>query len=286
MSKVVKYNFDYAGKVKAFKALEALNEEDTINLCRRRIQQGILLREVIGSEDRYGKGLVDTFAIDVGVRDVKGLYKAHAAAKELAYDIEAFELYVDNYKAKKRKLTLTGMYKELINPDKNPEAVGGMENHAEAMAYDMEQLSEKIEVASKIHANNPQIEGAIQASLESLTESAQNLMQAIKPGDLEEQFTTKFFRRWMAETQPCMISGNRPCDPHHVIYQSKGAAASDLFAIPLSRPVHDEYHKLGAKKFASKYQIKTELLVIQNLQNFLLWVEDLLKSRNIHPFGE
>jgi len=47
-------------------------------------------------------------------------------------------------------------------------------------------------------------------------------------------------------SQPCLICGRRPCDPHHLRYAQKralGRKVSDEFTVPLCRLHHRELHR-------------------------------------------
>jgi hypothetical protein len=49
-------------------------------------------------------------------------------------------------------------------------------------------------------------------------------------------------------TQPCLVCGRRPCDPHHLRFaQSRalGRKVSDEFTVPLCRGHHRELHRHG-----------------------------------------
>ena len=49
-------------------------------------------------------------------------------------------------------------------------------------------------------------------------------------------------------TQPCLICGRCPCDPHHLRFaqtRALGRRASDEFTVPLCRGHHRELHRYG-----------------------------------------
>jgi hypothetical protein len=49
-------------------------------------------------------------------------------------------------------------------------------------------------------------------------------------------------------SQPCLICGRLPCDPHHIRFAQKralGRKVSDEFSVPLCRSHHRELHRLG-----------------------------------------
>jgi hypothetical protein len=115
--------FDYKEKVRIYKKLEHRATTEHEAICRTVFLQGCLLKEVIDSEARYGKALVATFAQDCGVRDIKRLYKAHAIARELSYDTDAFEQYIAAQKKLEKRISVSGMEKELAIAKVKPEPV-------------------------------------------------------------------------------------------------------------------------------------------------------------------
>lgn len=69
---------------------------------------------------------------------------------------------------------------------------------------------------------------------------------------------------------PCCISGE-PAEPHHPKGlgwgTGMGQKAPDETVIPLSRGVHDEYHRIGVKSWETKYG--THLHHLQKTQSRL-----------------
>jgi hypothetical protein len=59
----------------------------------------------------------------------------------------------------------------------------------------------------------------------------------------------KSHRRYVA-TQPCLVCGRSPADPHHLRFaqpRALGRKVSDEFTIPLCRDHHRELHRQGAE---------------------------------------
>ena len=49
-------------------------------------------------------------------------------------------------------------------------------------------------------------------------------------------------------TQPCIVCGRTPADPHHLRFaqpRALGRKVSDEFTVPICRVHHDELHKRG-----------------------------------------
>ncbi len=260
------------------KAIVHLNE-----VCSIVFKQGCLLKDIVGAEDRYGQGLMQTFAHEVEIRDVKRLYKAHAIAKSLDYSEAAFKEYVKSLGNK--RLTISGMLRDLVQPSRNPESLGGMQHHAEALANDIEDLGRKIETAREFHGENQEMQGVLAKADEVLEETVKTLignrgLPAISKGP---KLNSDFFKRWMHH-QPDIITGEEgPCDPNHLILRKQGG--SDFTAVPMKRSTHDEWH-IDPDEFFARYNVTAEQLVAENIMNFINWTEQLLVARNINPFNE
>ena len=60
-------------------------------------------------------------------------------------------------------------------------------------------------------------------------------------------------------SQPCLICGRQPSDPHHLRFaqpRAIGLKVSDEFTVPLCRGHHRELHQVGSEKdWWAKYQI-------------------------------
>ena len=82
-------------------------------------------------------------------------------------------------------------------------------------------------------------------------------------------FRSKTYREYIS-LLPCCVTGlEGECnDPHHIKGRGYGGSqkCSDLFCIPLSHDLHQEFHQIGWKSFEQKYnvgQISTVLKTIQ-----------------------
>src|SRR5438552_1124230 len=57
--------------------------------------------------------------------------------------------------------------------------------------------------------------------------------------------------RKFVSTQPCLVCGRRPADPHHLRFaqpRALGRKVSDEFTVPLCRLHHRELHNWGDEK--------------------------------------
>lgn len=60
--------------------------------------------------------------------------------------------------------------------------------------------------------------------------------------------------------QPCIICGQRPSDPDHVVTRGAGGEDSERNVWPLCRRHHTERHTLGLRRLAHKYSAAMEAL--------------------------
>lgn len=78
---------------------------------------------------------------------------------------------------------------------------------------------------------------------------------------------SRLYLGWV-KAQPSVISGLPADDPHHIKRPGFGGTVkcSDLFTIPLTRPEHDEFHRIGWKEWEAKYQVNQSDLVLQTIE--------------------
>ena len=77
-------------------------------------------------------------------------------------------------------------------------------------------------------------------------------------------------------SQPCLVCGRQPSDPHHLRFaqpRAIGLKVSDEFTVPLCRGHHREFHQVGSEKdWWAKYQIDVLAMAKQLWeQNHLQW---------------
>lgn len=59
--------------------------------------------------------------------------------------------------------------------------------------------------------------------------------------------------------RPCCLCGcPGPSDPHHFGARGTGIKADDLFAVPLCRACHDEWHATARSRGRSRAQVMAE----------------------------
>ncbi len=56
-------------------------------------------------------------------------------------------------------------------------------------------------------------------------------------------------------SQPCIVTGKKPCDPHHTRGGGMATKCSDHLTVPLYREPHSECHQIGTKTFQAKYNV-------------------------------
>jgi hypothetical protein len=85
-------------------------------------------------------------------------------------------------------------------------------------------------------------------------------------------------------SQPCILCGSRPCDPHHLRFAQPRAMArkvSDEFTVPLCRAHHTELHREG-NEAAWWHDMGIDPLVIAGE----LWLESQAHARPANGNGD
>ena len=71
-------------------------------------------------------------------------------------------------------------------------------------------------------------------------------------------FRSEKYRKYVSGL-PCCVTRieYKSCDPHHIKGRGYGSSVkcSDLFCIPLSHELHQEFHQIGWKSFEKKHNI-------------------------------
>jgi hypothetical protein len=258
--------------VRELKKLERRMQTIGEQFVLAKFDRGALLKDIMQSEERYGAGLVQSVAEEVGLSD-KTLYEEHAFAKRYNYNRAQLEDEIVKLNSAGRKINYAHFRKQL-NPAKNPDVVGGIENHKDMTCRNIESLADQLDQAKEIYAGDAEVEGAIQVGMESLVDMQEHAEFLV--GDMQHPKPVKglskelpHYKAWI-KTLPCAISGaTRDVDPHHVVFQSKGENGMDIFCIPLCREMHDELHDLGTLKFEKKYGKNLRVLVLGYVQHYV-----------------
>jgi len=86
------------------------------------------------------------------------------------------------------------------------------------------------------------------------------------------KFRSKEYREFVSGL-PCCVSGvdGVANDPHHIKGRGFGGSSkcSDLFCIPLSHQLHQEFHQIGWKSFESKHNIDQLIVVFNTIEQAL-----------------
>jgi hypothetical protein len=80
-----------------------------------------------------------------------------------------------------------------------------------------------------------------------LSKATTRIDKSVLPIGEERRYRDKVHLKFVA-SQPCVICGRQPCDPHHVRFAQKralGRKVSDEFSVPLCRLHHRELHRSG-----------------------------------------
>ncbi len=254
--------------IRACRSIESRMTKNLVEYCLAKFDRGLLLREVVSAEDRYGKGVMETIADELGYSE-QTLYLEHTLAKFFNYDRSKLEAEIE--KAKKKNLRPSFEYfRKQLNPAQHPEMVGGEENHAKLAAKKIETLAEEVSDAIDRHPENQEVQGAVIAGVEVLENSAEWLVGNVThPGiTKQEKVELPHYLAWVRKREP-LVAGRGPVEAHHLILKARGNASMDLFAIPLPKSIHEEYHKLGHEAWEQKHQINTRLVCLLQLQEYI-----------------
>ena len=111
----------------------------------------------------------------------------------------------------------------------------------EAMRKDQQQLATAKGPATVAPPLAPHAPGTVPAARIDKSQLA-----IAEPRRLRDKVHLKF-----VATQPCLVCGRRPCDPHHLRFaqpRAIGMKVSDEFTVPLCRGHHRELHRYGDEK--------------------------------------
>ena len=87
-----------------------------------------------------------------------------------------------------------------------------------------------------------------------------------KPVRMEDPDYLRFIRR-----QPCLVS-HCAAEAAHVVAPGQdkmGSKVSDYRTVPLSRRLHDQYHRFGRRWFESKYNVDLNQELIRFLEIYI-----------------
>jgi len=111
----------------------------------------------------------------------------------------------------------------------------------ETMRQDQQQLATARGAATAAPPLAPHAPGTVPAARIDKSQLA-----IAEPRRLRDKVHLKF-----VATQPCLVCGRRPCDPHHLRFaqpRAIGMKVSDEFTVPLCRGHHRELHRYGDEK--------------------------------------
>lgn len=262
----------YGDLVRRCKSLEARMSNSLEEYACAKFERGCLLHEMVFGEKQYGAGLVESLAEELGCSDAT-LYKEHALAEFYGYDKSRFDTDIADLKKKGRQISYTYLLKQ-VNPEKNPDAVGGIENHKDILCKDIEQLSERVIQATEAYKDDEEVQGAASLGLETLVDVQEHADFIV--GDILHPKPAKglkidlpHYLAWI-RSLPCAVTGALDTiEAHHVILRARGQSGLDLFAIPLAKKIHDEFHKLGLEGFEGKYGVSCRTLILGYIQLYV-----------------
>lgn len=262
----------YGDLVRRCKALESEMSKSLESYARAKFERGCLLHETVLGEKQYGAGLVESLAEELGCSDAT-LYKEHALAEFYGYDKDKFECDVADLKKKGRQVSYSYLLKQ-VGPEKNPDAVGGVENHKDILCKDIEQLSERVTQATEVYKDDEEVQGAVQLGIETLVDIQQHaeflVGNTLHPKPAKGlKVDLPHYTKWIM-SHPCCICGSiENVDPHHIILQSRGQNGLDIFALPFCRKDHDHFHNVSQEAFERETRIDLRVLILGYIQLYV-----------------
>ncbi len=265
--------------IRECKSVELRLTKNLVEFCLAKFDRGCLLKQVIVDEKQYGSGIMDTLADELDY-SAQTLYLEHALAKYFAYDRAKLEKEIAAAQKKGHRVSFE-YFRRQLNPASNPEAVGGVENHAKNLTSNIERLaqdvSDAVEIQQRLDPSKAiEVEGATIAGVEVLQEGANWLLGNVtQPGTTkQDKIELPHYLAWVRK-QPCVVTGRTSgIEAHHLVLKSRGKASLDIFAVPLSKELHDPnfpqgYHSLGHEKFERKYKVDLRLCALHLIQKYI-----------------
>lgn len=263
------------------KPLQKRCEQNAEQLVRDRFAQGVILQNVINTPARYGKGAVLDIARQVGCSD-KLLYEAHTFARLLNYNTFELDAWINKQKELDRKPTMFLARENLIRPLKNPDAVGGKENHREMLLAEAEKAAANLAAAIAQDPDDPEVRGASEGIAEAIGDFLEwddnSVSKEIERVELPS------YKAWLHLTpdegggEICAITGEvgkRKIESNHLLIgdKSQSQKPSDFLMLPMTKRLHDEYHKIGHAEFEAKYHVNLLAKLMGVHLRYMLYIE-------------
>lgn len=253
--------------VRSLKKLEAQINLKGEGIVRLRFEQGCLLKDVVGAT-KYGDGAVERIAGETGINE-STLRIAYGLAKFFHFRETSLDKKIKELKEAGKSISYN-YFRAMLQENRNPELHGSPEKHKDHLLKKVESAGQALREASDQYPNDDEVRGTAVAFVEVIEETDFDLI-----GDRGTSGVRKG-RRWQCEEylryvreHKCCVSKQYPVEAHHLIYRSRGGQASDLFAVPLSRELHQEYHSIGHSAFVEKYNIDFNAIVTQLIEGFI-----------------
>lgn len=267
MANIANLEVQFGDLVRQGKEIVKRGRKKEEGLVLDHFDMGCLLQDIVG-KTKYGDGAVERYAKEIGMKE-QTLRIDYGVAKHFRFRRELIEKKVAELKEADVNITWA-YFRGIVKPDSNPEVHGSPEKHKEHLLGKAEQLGEVIHEASVHYPNDEEVQGVAVASAEIIEEAEFIILgdhgkSGIKKGGA---WKCPAYISFLHE-QPCPITGDTKVEVHHLIYKSRGGQGSDIFGMPLSKKLHEEYHALGRAKFEEKYNIDFNPFVIHYIQKFI-----------------
>jgi hypothetical protein len=253
--------------VRGLKTCERTISKRGEDIVRARFEQGCLLKDVVGNT-KYGENVVSRIANEAGIPEAT-LRIAYGHAKRFSFREANLEREFAKLKEAGKNISYS-YFRAALQENRNPDVHGGKEKHKDHLLKKYEEAGEALHEARTHYPDDPEVQGAI-ATFESVAEDAEFTIlgkrgtSGIKKGG---RWQCEAYLKFIREHK-CCVSGLQPVEAHHLILKSRGGQASDLFTVPLTSELHQEYHRIGHNSFVDKYNVNFEGVVITLIQSFI-----------------
>lgn len=254
--------------VRSLKKLERQVSDSGEKIVRLKMEQGCLLKDVVGSA-KYGEGAVERIANESGIME-STLRIAYGHAKRFNFKTALLDKEIEKLKEAGKHISFN-YFRAALKPEVNPDLHGGEEKHKNYLLSKVERAGTDLQTAADHYPHSKQVQGAAVAIAETIQEAEFKIFDPEKTAGTiikGEAWRSPKYAAFVRK-QPCCVSGaTKGIEAHHPKYRSSGAQSSDFYLIPLAKEFHDEWHKLGTKKFIEKYGLRMDLIIQRQWEKF------------------
>lgn len=249
-------------------------KQEQKRLIDLRWEQGKIISEAASGNDGYGSHFFERLEQGTGIserllRQIKSFYESDEWQRSKVV-LDAWIEHQELEQGKSPNWThirnLVAKRQDLADPNKREVERTNLERRAERLEKDAE-------IIQQTHVD---LESTGVAS--KAFEVAQDTMRIVE-FDREEapiKPMTPRSEKYLAfiRTLPCCVTGTiQGIEAHHVFSGAMGMKETDFCAIPLSREMHAEFHRVGRLTFQKEHQISYWEIMAKCMHLFITGVE-------------